>query len=413
MISPSLVAPLRIPRFRRVWSGQVANVIGDAVYTVAVALFLLPREDAARALGLVLGMTALGGVVSLLIGGALADRHKRSWMIVISDIIRAAAVLGMIIVGNDAPLAVLGALAAVLGIGSGLYRPAYGAILPSLVPEENLAGANGLRSLVNRFGAILGAAVGGVLVSVTSPSWALGLDIATFAVSIATLVGLEETRPKPKGSRESLAAEIKDGFAYVIKRPWMAGVMVQGTVHMAMVAAPVAVLLPILTGPDGWLGYITAAEGTGAFAGAAVASWVHKRTRSPGWAATFVLLLQLPQTILLIIDAHPALILVSSMLTGFGLATFAVLWTTALQTTVPKGHLGRVFSIDQVMAVGFMPVGFVLSGWLLQQIGAPALAWVAMTALVVSILGVLPLPGLRRLADPGPVDEPAREAAGA
>ncbi|HEY0698983.1 MAG TPA: MFS transporter [Micromonospora sp.] len=395
MFNASLLSPLRLPRFRRVWIGQVANVVGDALYTVAVALFLLPREDVAHAVGLVLGMTALGGVVSLLIGGALADRHRRSRMIIISDLIRAGAVLGMILVGHDAPLPVLGVLAAVLGIGSGLYRPAYGAILPSLVPEEMLASANGLRSLVNRFGVIVGAALGGAVAAAFSPAWALGIDIATFVISIATLLWLDEPTPRPEGGNSSLASDIRDGFAYVIRLPWMAGVMLQGTVHMAMVAAPVAVLLPILTGPEGWFGYIAAAEGAGAFLGALLASSI--RTNSPGWVATFVLLLQLPQTVLLALDAHPVLILVASALTGFGLATFAVVWTTALQKTVPRGRLGRVFSIDQLTVVGLMPVGYLLAGWLLDGLGATTLGWVATVVLVVSTLMVLPLPGLRRL----------------
>ncbi|MEU7996604.1 MFS transporter [Micromonospora sp. NPDC049060] len=395
MFNASLLTPLRLPKFRRVWIGQLTNVVGDALYTVAVALFLLPRDDAAQAVGLVLGMTALGGVVSLLIGGALADRHRRSRMIIISDLIRAAAVLGIILVGNDAPLVVLGVLAAVLGIGSGFYRPAYGAILPSLVPEEMLASANGLRSLVNRFGVIVGAALGGAVAAAFSPTWALGIDIVTFLVSIVTLLRLNEPAPSLEGQGSSLAADIKDGFAYVVRLPWMAGVMLQGTLHMAMVAAPVAVMLPILTGPEGWFGYISAAEGGGAFLGAMLASSI--RTRSPGWVATFVLLLQLPQTVLLAMDGHPALILVASALTGFGLATFAVLWTTALQRTVPRGRLGRVFSIDQLTVFGLMPVGYLLAGWLLEGLGPATLGWVATVILVVSTLMVLPLPGLRRL----------------
>jgi MFS family permease len=70
-----------------VWIGQFVNIVGDAVFMVAVALYLLPREDAPAAIGLVLGASAIG-VVSLLVGGASADRYRRSRIIIASDLVR-------------------------------------------------------------------------------------------------------------------------------------------------------------------------------------------------------------------------------------------------------------------------------------------------------------------------------------
>jgi predicted MFS family arabinose efflux permease len=394
----NLTPALSIGRFRRVWLGQGTNVIGDAVYAVAIALFLLPRRDAPEALGLVLSMASIGGIVSLLAGGMLADRHRRGPMIIVSDVIRSAGVLGIVLAGHNAPLIVLGGLAAVLGVGTGLYRPAYGAILPTLVPKDLIAGANSLRSLANRLGMIVGASVGGIIASATSPSWALLADIVTFAVSIATLIGLKEEPPQRDSSAEkSVVRDVIDGFAYVGRHLWMAGVMLQGTAQMALVAAPVAVLLPLLTGPKGWFGYITAAAAVGACGGATVASSI--QTRSPGWVAMLALLAQLPQTILLALDAPTVLILLASVLTGAGLAVFAVLWTTALQTSVPGGQLGRVFSLDQLAAVGLTPVGYVFAGWLYARLGASALGWGAASCLLLSVVVVLPLPGLRELTD--------------
>lgn len=397
-----IMQPATYPRFRRVWLGELVNIIGDAVFTVAVALYVLPRKDAPRALGLVLGLAAVGGIVSLLVGGALADRYRRSRVIIVSDIIQAIAVAGVVLVGHNASLVTLGAFAALLGIGSGLYRPAYSAILPSLVSEELIPKANSLSEIASRLGVIVGAAIGGVIASATSPSWALLADVVTFLVSITTLAGLSEEPPRVSVEKQqSLGADIADGFRYVLGRPWMTGVMLQGTAQMALVAAPIAILLPLLTGPQGWFGYITAAEAAGAFCGASVASAI--KSRSPGWWAMLALLAQLPQLVLLALRAAPALILVASILTGMGLAVFAVLWTTALQTGVPQSQLGRVFSLDQLTVVGLMPAGYLLAGWLLGTLGASTLAWTAAAVLVASVLIVLPLPGLRRLADQKPI----------
>ncbi|MFI0418949.1 MFS transporter [Spongiactinospora sp. 9N601] len=394
----AMFAPLSIPVFRRVWAGQVMNLTGDAAYGVSVALLLLPREDAPRALGTVLGMSALGGIVSILVGGALADRHRRARIIIVSDLLRAAAVTGVLLAGPFAPLWLLGALSGLLGVGTGLYRPAYMAILPSLVPPDRLPGANALRSTTNRLTTLLGAAAGGALSVATSPQWALGVNVVTFVVGILTLAGVPEVVAEAPEGRPRLAAEIADGLRYVSSRTWMAAVMIQGTVQMALVAAPVALILPVLTGREGaWYGWIVAAEAAGAFLGAGLAAGI--RSRSRGWIAMLALLAQAPQTVALTLAAHPSIILAASALTGAGLAVFAVLWTTALQTGVPARYLGRVFSVDGLATAGLSPVGYVVAGWLLADLGTATLAGFAGIALVVSIVAVLPIPGLRRFGE--------------
>jgi MFS family permease len=78
MVVKQFVVPLRYSRFRRVWVGQLVNIVGDAVFGVTVPLFLLHRDDAPATIGTVLAAGALGAVVSLFFAGALADRHRRT-----------------------------------------------------------------------------------------------------------------------------------------------------------------------------------------------------------------------------------------------------------------------------------------------------------------------------------------------
>jgi MFS family permease len=144
-----------------VWIGQFVNIVGDAVFMVAVALYLLPREDAPAAIGLVLGASAIGGVVSLLVGGASADRYRRSRIIIASDLVRGCGLGLLLLLGRDAPLWALAAAAAVMGSSTGYYRPAYLSLLPTLVPVEILPDANAVRALTSRFAIIIGSALGG------------------------------------------------------------------------------------------------------------------------------------------------------------------------------------------------------------------------------------------------------------
>ncbi|MCX5046670.1 MFS transporter [Aldersonia sp. NBC_00410] len=394
----AILLPLRHSAFRRVWLGQLVNIIGDAIFAIAIALYLVPRPDAASTIGLVLAASALGGIVSLLFAGALADRHRRSRLIIVSDLIRAGALATIIVLGPEAPQFALTACAAVLGIGSGLYRPAYMAMLPTLVPTEALPGVNALRTLTGRFSMILGGLAAGVLSIWFTPRTILVLDLITFAVSVVTLIGVSDVMPR-SDIRRSLAHDVAAGFGYIIERRWILAVMLQGMVQIAVVAGPVSICLPLLlVGKQGiWYGLAVSVEAVGAMLGATVSA--SRTPRRPGAVAMLALLCQTPQLVAIALQAHPAVIVAFSGLAGVGLAAFAVLWTTALQNHVAPEQLGRVFAMDQLTATGLSPVGLIIAGWLIATVGISSAAWVAAGVLVVSVIAVLPVAGVITFRD--------------
>jgi MFS family permease len=235
----ALLTPLRCRRFRRVWGGQLVNMVGDAVFAVAVPLFMLPRADSAASIGTVLAASALGGVVSLFFAGALADRHRRSHLIVVADLFRAVGLAVMLLFGPGAPRCALAGCAAVVGIGSGLYRPAYMALLPSLVPEQAVPGVNGLRTLTGRLSIIVGGLIAGGLSMWLAPRAILLIDLLSFTASVLTLLALRESAPHAR-HRPSLTTDVATGFKYVAQHRWMLAVMVQGTVQVAVVVGAVS-----------------------------------------------------------------------------------------------------------------------------------------------------------------------------
>jgi MFS family permease len=394
-----LAAPFRHAAFRRVWFGQFINVLGDAVFAVSVALYLLPRADAAQTLALVLGALSAGGVVALLAGGVLADRHRRSRIIITADVVRAIGLAALLVLGRDAPGWSLALCAAVLGIGTGLYGPAYGALLSTLVPEEALPAANAVRALTNRSAAILGAAVAGVLAAMWSAQTVLAIDLATFLVSILTLVGVADRRPALERTDSSLFADVRFGLAYVLRRRWMTAVMLQGTIWGACVIAPIAILLPLLVGGEAgrWYGVIVAMEAVGAVIGAALGGVI--TPSRPGLTANLALLAMLPQVIAVGLDASPPILAAVSLLAGIGLSVFGVLWISALQRGVRKDYLGRVLSLDMLATQGIMPLGLVATGWLIPVLGPAVLAWIVSAVIVATSVLVLPISGVLELAD--------------
>ncbi|WP_018216280.1 MFS transporter [Salinispora vitiensis] len=395
-----LLEPLRHKEFRAAWLGQTINIFGDAVFGVAIALFLLPRPDAARAISLVLAMVALGGVVSVLVGGVLADRRRRTVMIIISDLIRLVALAAILLAGPAAPLPTLLTAALVMGLGLGLYRPAYGALLPSLLPPALIAPGNALRAMSNRIAAVAGAAAAGVMVAATSAQTTLLIDMATFLISISTLLVIRDVAPQLGQPQTSVWQDFREGLHHVRARPWMSSIMVQGTVQLALVNGPLYVLLPLVLGTESEriYGLVVAAEATGSLAGAAFAGTRHPRR--PGYAAMFCLLAQLPQLASLALGATGLLLAPLSFVAGAGLGGFAVLWLSALQASTPKEKLGRVMSVDSLANTAFTPIGLALAGWLFTIAGPTTLATIAAGVLVLSVVIVLPIPGIANLGSP-------------
>lgn len=397
----SVLAPLRHPAFRRAWLGQLANGVGDAMFVVALSLMVIQRQAAASSLGTVLGAQTLGYVLVLLFGGVFADRHRRSRVIIASDLLRAAAVSALILLGADAPLAALAACAFAVGAGSAIYRPAYGALLPSLVPEEAIASGNALRSLTNRLAGVLGPAVGGLLVAAGGVSLTLGVDVATFVVSILTLVRLpdpfEVTNVKES---EGLVTAAWEGVKIVLARPWIASVIAQGAVQMGFVVAPATILLPIVLkrlDAEPAFGPLLAVEAVGAILGALAGARV--APRRPGVIAMFALLLQGPQLVALGYSAPLPLLALGMALAGFGLSVFAVLWTSALQTRVPRTYVGRVLSLDALGTSAIEPLGLACAGWLVGALGFSTTSIVAFAVLVGSVVSVIVVPGVRTFSD--------------
>ena len=137
---------LRHRGFRLLFAGQTISQIGDAAFIVALGWRAFTLTGKASSLGIVLSVEALGLVTTLLIGGVLADRYSRRLLMIGSDVSRALIVAGLALVDATGHLqfGVLIGFVALHGLGSGLFQPAFGGILPLLVEEPSLGSANAL-----------------------------------------------------------------------------------------------------------------------------------------------------------------------------------------------------------------------------------------------------------------------------
>ena len=143
----------------------------------------------ASSLGIVLMVDALGLVTTLLIGGVLADRYARRLLMIGSDLGRAVVIGGLAAVDATGHLGfgVLIAFVAFHGLGSGLFQPAFGGILPLLVEEPSLGSANALIGVSRQAAFVIGPAIAGGIYGAAGSSAIFAADAASFLVSASFL----------------------------------------------------------------------------------------------------------------------------------------------------------------------------------------------------------------------------------
>jgi len=394
---------LGIRDFRLLWIGQTVSSIGDQIFPIAVALKVVHAGGSAGDLGVVLLGRSLAMVLFLVIGGVYADRISRTRVMIGSDVFRAIAVTALAMTPGEVPVWALAGLTFVVGGGEAFFRPAYGAILPSVVPEHRLAQANAFTSVSLKTSLILGPALGGFVVAVAGPGWALAIDAGTFLASMATLLRIAEPPLPARGPRQSGVREALDGVAEVRARPWIGAILGMATLQLMLAIAPYMVLLPFVArerlGGDGAYGAVLVAFAVGGLFGALVAGkWT---PRLPGqWALVGLL----PHAGLFLAMAYSRSVVVVaawSFVCGVGLEPFQIWWSSALQRDVPPDLLARVISLDWLVSLGLMPVGLALAGPAADAFGREAVLLVAAGAMVVTTLAVLPVPGVREFRTPG------------
>jgi MFS family permease len=208
--------PLAVRDFRLLGVGQLASTVGDYCYAVALPWLVLSAHGGTVLLGTVLACYGVPRTVLIPLGGILTDRISPRAVMLAADACRCVvvAILAVFAARGLASVAFLGPVAALIGAGEGLFLPASAAIMPSLLPAEELQAGNGLSEALIQVGTLVGPVLGGLLVTIPGPATAFAVDAASFAVSAGALAIMRGRRAAPAPvpgeaapARESTAQE--------------------------------------------------------------------------------------------------------------------------------------------------------------------------------------------------------------
>jgi MFS family permease len=393
-----VAAALAYRDFRLLWTGALLSSIGTWMQKVAQAWLIVTMTGTASAF--FLGLDAFVGEAPILlftlIGGVVADRHNRRHLLLLSQCVQmtAAFVLALLVFTDRATIWTLLTLSFITGVAQAFGGPAYQSLIPSLIPKETLPNAIALNSIQFNLARVIGPLIAGATLAAFGMVACFGLNGVSFLFVIAAILGMRVVHVAPTGT-ERMRDQLKGGLRYVNDQPQLKTLMTLGFIS-AFLGLPILTFLPIITKDVFqqdvvlYTRFMTLA-GAGAVLGALSVAWIGKHKHM----GLMLLVMQAILGFVAVAFALSTSIWLSQVLLFIGgalLVTCFSMTTSLVQLLAPHELRGRVMSIYMVAFRGGSPLGGLVSGWLVTQIGSAP----TVLALNGGLLAIIALAALTR-----------------
>jgi MFS family permease len=401
---PRPIRPFRHREYRLLVVSMAASLFASGLWLVALVYQVIALGGGPAQLSVVATASAVGLLVSVLVGGVAADRLPKRAVLLGVEVVRvvSATTAGTLAITGMLTLWQLAGIAFVLGAAEAFFFPAYSAILPTLLPSDELLAANGVEGTLRPIAQqALGPALAGVVVGASAPAVALLLAAGIYALAAVTLVVMRSVAVVPPSEATSVLGDLAEGFRYLFRTGWLFASLAFATLYVLVLIGPIEVLLPFAVREQTGGGASSFALVLGTFGvGGAVGSLVVSSWRLPRRYLTAMLLLWgagAAPLALIGLTTQLWVMAAASFVVGFTGSAAMVIWGTLLQRRVPPHLLGRVSSLDFFVSLALMPVSMAVAGPVGEALGVPMTFVLA--GLVPVFLSVAAIVGWRLPAD--------------
>lgn len=351
-------------------TSQNISLFGSALvqYAITWHITLETQSGAMMTLAIICGFVPTFFVSPF--AGVWADRFNRKLLIMLSDSIIAVTTLVLAILflmGYDS-IWLLFAASAIRSAGSGIQTPAVGAVLPGLVPEEQLTKVNGANSSVQSLVMLLSPMLSGALLSMASIEDVFFIDVVTAALAVAILLLFLQVPTHAKALEKqkiSYFGDMYEGISYIRNHRFVKTIFLFCAVYFIL-ASPLSFLTPLQVtrsfGGDIWrLTAIEMAFSIGMMAGGIViASWggFSNKIYTMAFSGIAMALCTIG------LGSIPVfwIYLLLMVLVGFVMPMFNTPFTVLLQQKVEPDFLGRVFGVLSMISSSIMPLAMLIYG---------------------------------------------------
>ncbi|WP_170298475.1 MFS transporter [Agromyces allii] len=366
------------------FAAQFFSLAGNAIALIAIPIIALQQTGSPLAAGVAGVFATVPLVIGGALGGVLVDRFGYRLSSIVADVASGLTVIAIPILAATTGLH-FGVLLALVFLG-GLLDPPGDTAKTVLVPDlaalarMPLARAAGVQSTVQRTASMIGAGIAGLAVALVGPMPALVFDAAGFLVSAVLVLAFipRTVSASAEASATGTAGErAKDGFVagirFMVRSPLLLAVVLLVTLTNAIDAAGLTVLKPVyateVLGEPGLLGGMIACFAAGALTGSAVFGWIGHRWSGRGMFAACFMLAGTPPYLAMAAGVPFPVLLVVLLCSGLAAGMLNPMIATAMYGEVPDGMRARVFGAMTAGVAASMPLGALVGGFAVEQVG--------------------------------------------
>jgi len=351
-------------------SSQTVSLFGSSLVQYAIMWHITLTTQS----GMMMTLFILCGFIPTFllspVAGVWADRYNRKLLIVVSDGLIAVSTLILAIVfmmGYDAIWSLF-FMAAIRAFGTGIQTPAVGAILPQIVPKDQLTKVNGVNGSIQAIIMFVAPMVSAGLLTMASLELIFFIDVITAMIAIITLLGFLKISVHEKASEQQTTSyldDFKQGISYIQKSPFLKKFFIYFAIFFVLMA-PAAFLTPLQVtrsfGDDVWrLTAIEIAFSIGMMAGGGIiASWggFQNKIRTMMLASIIMAVCTFALGIVPIFWFY----LLFMAIFGIAMPIFNTPTMVLLQEKIEENYLGRIFGVFGMISTSMMPIGMLIFG---------------------------------------------------
>src|SRR4051812_5825546 len=372
------------------WIGACMSSIGTWMQIVAQGWLIYRLSHSAFLLALDQFLSGIPIFMFSLVGGVIADRVERRRILLGSQYVQmfSAATLTLLVATGYVQVWMTLYLSAISGFAQAFGGPAYQALIPTLVDREDMPNAIALNSIQFNLAVTVGPALAGQALAKLGEKWCFGLNALSFLAPIISL-WIIKTRFRPEKTNESMLTSLKKGIAFARQQPAMEALIVLAFC-MTFLAMPMRTYIPVFVkdifhrGPETY-GNLLSLMGIGSIIGSLSMAALGNVTRKGLVALGGLIFLGIGISGFAVSKHVP---LSGAMLLLVGAAMMAVfaMVSSLVQLITTNEMRGRVMSLYNFAFRGGMPMGNLVSGWLVPVFTAPIVLGVNGLLLIVVAL---------------------------
>jgi MFS transporter, DHA3 family, macrolide efflux protein len=379
-------ALLRNRNFLLLWLASIVGNLALAIAMLAETWLVVKTLGAKEELGLVMIAASVPRLLLMALGGVLADRIKRSRIILVSLTLRVLLLLGLvaIIANQQLSIGVMIGFALIYGALDAFFWPARDALVPNILAANDLNRANSIMLTTNQLGMVFGPVLGGIMLALFSFEVVFSLTAALLGLGALAIALIREPELQPDRARFNMLAELKEGVQYTLQTPVLRTLILVYAAANLLFMGPLGLGVPmivtdLLQGSATTLAYMQSAFAAGMVLGGLLLT-IYPPTQKRLLMITVVIAIEGLLLAALALATWLPVALALQALIGLGVAANNVPMMSLIQHYTDRQKLGRIISLNTMASMGLTPLSYALV--------------TALFSMHISIQWVLPIFGL-------------------